>query len=75
MAKKQKPMPNRLLASGYILLTTRGPVGVVVLETDDGIIDFGVNKLVATELRDNLSRFLEGKPSPTQDGVPGNAKG
>lgn len=69
---RRKRDPNRLLESGYMLLSSEPLVGVIVLDTDRGMIDFGVNREVATELRDNLNRFLEGRPSDGQGPVPGD---
>jgi hypothetical protein len=60
----EKHTPNKLLQSGYMLLSKEPLVGVVVLETEKGIIDFGVNRAVAEELRQALDDLLAGKQSP-----------
>jgi hypothetical protein len=72
MALKRGKTPNLLLGSGYYLISTKGPVGAIVLDTAEGVIDFAVNKDVATELRDVLNDFLAGKPSKGQGPIPGD---
>ena len=66
MPRRKKDDPNRLLQSGYMLLSDDPLVGVIVMETDEGVSNIAVNRAVAEELQENLQRFLEGKKSPRQ---------
>lgn len=66
MPKRKENKPNRLLQSGYMVLSTEPLVGVIVMETDEGVLDVAVNRSVAEELLENVQMFLEGKKSPHQ---------
>lgn len=70
--KKQKEDdPNLLHESSYILFTRKpNVIGLLLLDTDEGIFECAINRTVAEILRNNLDAFLNGEPSPAQGTPP-----
>lgn len=56
MAKKQSP--NKLLSSDIVKFSDDPPLGALVLETDEGVIDMAINRLGAEMLYEQLADFL-----------------
>lgn len=64
MAKKNSTDFNRLRESSVAQLAPVPLLGILVLNTDDGLIDMAINKATAEELRSALDRFIAGQ-APT----------
>ncbi|CAN7687291.1 hypothetical protein LJR030_003152 [Rhizobium sp. LjRoot30] len=70
MARKSATDFNRLKESSVAQLAPVPLLGILVLNTDDGLIDMAINKATAEELRTALDRFIAGRAQTVGDVKP-----
>jgi hypothetical protein len=54
-----KISPNRVLGCEIIVISEDPRVGIITMETDDGVIELAVNRGVAEELHELLTDFMK----------------
>lgn len=59
--KKKDARPKRLHGANIVQLASEPLVGMIALETNAGVVDLAINRLVAQQIADEIAKFLRGE--------------